>query len=501
MTDLPEPSEVPDPAIPEDQPWQRLHPGTILDDALQRLPNVAIGLFLILTSVGGDATEELIQLGLGVLALLPVVVRYLTGRYRLGSEVLQWRMGIVTKVHTDLPRHRIQSVDTRISVVGRMLGLESVVVSSAGGEGETRIGLVDAEAAARLRTDLQPAVAATDGASAAGDATRPAVTTATELARLSASDLPRVVGVEVGRIAGLVLLGMLAVAVGAGIVSGRLGFGSLVVVLPSVFAAFGLARGMMTEAVGFSSELRSDRLRVARGILARSTVEARLARIQGVTVKRTVVARRIGTERISVDTADVSDEGTNTAGRTQTLVHPIAPAGTWRPWASTFLRGRTPDPDRFRRVAPVSLRRRWLAVVRFALVWWIALVVVVLVARTGSSAEDLLRGVAIALGIIVPLWLGIIETLRYRNERWALGDDQVAFVGGALATTLVAIPRVRAQGALISANWFQRRLRIADLTVDTASPTVGGTGRDLHLDDASSVAAALLASADAEGGV
>jgi membrane protein YdbS with pleckstrin-like domain len=53
---------------------------------------------------------------------------------------------------------------------------------------------------------------------------------------------------------------------------------------------------------------------------------------------------------------------------------------------------------------------------------------------------------------------GIAETLRYRNERWALGDDQVAFVGGALATTLVVIPRVRAQSALISANWFQQRL-------------------------------------------
>ena len=189
-----------------------------------------------------------------------------------------------------------------------------------------------------------------------------------------------------------------------------------------------------------------------------------------------------------------------TAGRTQTLVHPIAPTGTWRAWTTTFLRGRAPDPDRFRRVAPVSLRRRWLAVLRFAVVWWIVLGVVAIVA-TGTDAEGLLRSAAIALGIAVPLGMGIAETLRYRNERWALGDDQVAFVGGALATTLVAIPRDRVQGTLVSANWFQRRLGIADLTVDTASPTVGGTGRDLHHDDASSVAWALLASADAEGGV
>ena len=40
-------------------------------------------------------------------------------------------------------------------------------------------------------------ISATGSTSAAGDATRPEATTATELARLSASDLPRVVGVEV----------------------------------------------------------------------------------------------------------------------------------------------------------------------------------------------------------------------------------------------------------------------------------------------------------------
>ena len=65
-------------------------------------------------------------------------------------------MGVFTKVHTDLPRRRIQSVDTRISVVGRVLGLESVVISSAGGEGEIRIGLIDTATADMLSTELTP---------------------------------------------------------------------------------------------------------------------------------------------------------------------------------------------------------------------------------------------------------------------------------------------------------------------------------------------------------
>ena len=54
---------------------------------------------------------------------------------------------------------------------------------------------------------------------------------------------------------------------------------------------------------------------------------------------------------------------------------------------------------------------------------------------------------------------------------------------------------------MIRANWFQRRLGVANIVVDTASPTVGGTGRDLHLGDAQDVAMAVLASADRDGGV
>ena len=482
--------------------WNRLHPGTILDDALQRIPNVLIGLFLILTSGGGDAAFELIQLAIGLAAIFPVVVRYLTGRYRLDAELLQWRMGVFTKVHTDLPRHRIQSVDTRISVVGRVLGLQSVVVSSAGGEAEIRIGLIDTATADALKAELAPDAqrAVTTPAVVATDDAAPPVDEI-ELARLGASDLPRVVGVDVGRVLGIAGFGLLAAGLLAGVVSGTFGPGSLVFWIPALLTVVGLGRGLLTEAVGFSSQLRGDRIRVSRGILARSTFEAPLARVQGVTVKRSIIARRIGTERISVDTADVSGEGSQAAGRNQTLVHPIADHDTWRRWTPWFLRGATPDPGAFRRVAPVSLRRRWFAVARFTVVVWLALALATWLVTPRVDAVGLVQAIAIAVGLLVPLALGGMETLRFRNERWALGDEQVAFVGGALTTTLVGIPRMRAQGVLISANWFQRRLGVADLTVDTASPTVGGNGRDLHLADAESVAGAVLASADEGGGV
>lgn len=483
-----------------DEGWNRLHPGTILDDALQRIPNVVIGLLLILTSGGGDALFELIQLAIGALAIAPVVVRYLTGRYRVGEDVLQWRMGMITRVHTDLPRHRIQSVDTRISVVGRLLGLQSVVVSSAGGEAEIRIGLIDAPTADRLRAQLTPE-RAPESAEAVGATDETGTGTDVLLASLGASDLPRVVAVDVGRVlalAGFALAGGLLVV---GIATGVFGFGSLVVGFALALSALALARGIVTEAIGFSSRLRGDRIRVARGILARSTVDAPLARVQGTTIERSLMARRLGTERISVDTADVSGEGSRDPGGSQTLVHPVAPAGTWRTWVPTFLSGAVPERDRVRRVAPVSLRRRWFAVARLAVAAWIVLAGISWMVGRWTDADRVAMWGVLAVGIALPAWLGLVQTLRYRNERWALGDDQVAFRGGAFTTSLVVIPRTRTQGVEIRANWFQRRLAVANVIVDTASPTIGGTGRDLHLTDAVDVAESLLASADSGGGV
>lgn len=494
-------------ASADDEAWQRLHPGTILDDALHRIPSVLFGLFLIFTSGAGDAAFEIIQLVIGFAAIFPVVVRYLTGRYRVGPELVQWRMGVFKKVHTDLPRHRIQSVDTRISIVGRVLGLQSIIVSSAGGEGEIRIGLIDAPTADRLRTELSPeAESAERGKGVLAKRDSEAFDSVpggrdVELATLGPSDLPRILAVDVGRLLGLLVVSIVGVAFVAGLANGIVGAGSLFLIFPLVLGAFGIARGLATEAIGFSSRLHGDQIRVSRGILSKSTFEAQLARVQGVTVKRTIVARRIGTERISVDTADASEEGSRTPGRSQTLVHPIAAVGTWREWAETFLGGSTPEPDRFRRVARVSLRRRWFAATRFALVIWIVMAVASWIISNWIDTDEAIRVIAIVIGLVAPLAVGITETLRYRNERWALGEDQVVFLGGALTIAVAAIPRVRTQGTLIRANWFQRRLGVADLIVDTASPTVGGTGRDLHLDDAEHVAFSVLASADEGGGV
>lgn len=481
--------------------WQRLHPATIADDLLQRLPRVAIGLFLILTSGGRDALFELIQLVVGFGALAPIVVRYLTGRYRVGPELLQWRVGVLKRVDTDMPRHRIQSVDSRINIIGRIFGLETVIVSSAGGEGEITIGLVDSPEANRLRTQLSPeAVGVTVAEPVEGDsiAVRAApVILETELATLNASDLPRVTLVNVARLMGILGLTAICAGVVIGISIELLRPWQLVYFLPVFAAMFALGAGIVTQAIGFSSRLHGDRIRVARGLVTRTKFEAPLARVQGVTIRRSIPARRIGTEAVSVDTADVSGEGASK----QTLVHPIAPVGQWKEWVPLFLAASVPDPGEFHRVAPVSLRRRWIAVARDAVVLGAVAGAVAWLLIQWIGRDQLVIGIAVAVAVVVPLASGLVETLSYRNERWALGDETVAFRHGAFTASLVIVPKVRIQGVLIRANWFQRRLGVANISVDTASPTVVGKGRDLYLTDAVTVADGLLAGIDEGGGV
>lgn len=481
--------------------WQRLHPATIADDVLQRIPSVAIGLFLILTSGGRNALFELIQLTVGFGAVAPVVVRYLTGRYRVGPELLQWRVGVLKKVDTDMPRHRIQSVDTRINIIGRMFGLETVVISSAGGEGEITIGLVGAPEAHRLRAQLSPeAVGVTGAEPVEGRSTEvrgAPVIPETELAILTASDLPRVMLVNAGRLTGILGLIAISAAVVIGVSTGFLRPGQLLFFLPVLGGMFALGTGVATQAIGFSSRLYGDRIRVTRGIVTRTEFEAPLARVQGVTIRRSVPARRIGTEAISVDTADVSGRDASN----QTLVHPIAPSGQWEEWVPLFLGAPVPDPGEFRRVAPVSLRRRWIAVARHAIVLWAVAGIVTWMLIQWIGRDRLAIGIAIAVAVLVPLASGVVETLRYRNERWALADKTVAFRHGALTMSLVIVPRVRTQGVLIRANWFQRRHGVANVSVDTASPSVAGEGRDLYLADAVTLAEGLLATIDEGGGV
>ncbi|MEM9517291.1 MAG: PH domain-containing protein, partial [Actinomycetota bacterium] len=117
MSTLPDHSESGSDA--DSDQWQRLHPATILSDLVRRLPQVLIGVLLILNSSGGNQLIDTLQLVIGVFAIAPVIVRYVTARYCVDDSLLRWREGLLRRQTVDVPRARIQSVDSRVDLIGR----------------------------------------------------------------------------------------------------------------------------------------------------------------------------------------------------------------------------------------------------------------------------------------------------------------------------------------------------------------------------------------------
>lgn len=486
-------------ALPADE-WRRLHPATILSDLVRRLPQVLVGVLLIVNSSGGNQLIDTLQLALGVLAIAPVIVRYVTARYCVDDSLLRWREGLVRRHTVDLPRDRIQSVDTRVDLIGRALGLETVVVSSAGGDSEVEIGLVGTDAAARLRSELQRRPAELDP-DAIG-VLPPPPAPPTTLAARSGGDLPRVIATASetesaialiaaiwGALAALQLLGLLGDAALATWIS----LGTLATVILVVTTGTTLA----SRALGFSSEIQSRRVRVHQGILGRRSQEASLARVQGMTVRASPIARRLGTESVWVDTADVSGG----SGDEQLLIDAVAEVDRWRWWAPQLV-GTAAPPDReLRRVAPISLRRRLIAATLNSLASMVVIAALAVLAVRLSDRPAVAWTLAGAAAIIVLVVRLGGAVLTYRNERWLIDDRDLLFVHGALNRTRTLVPRRRAQSVTMSANWFQRRLGVRSVRVDTAAPSIVGAARDLHRADAEALTDAVIATVDQSGGV
>ncbi|MEM8618354.1 MAG: PH domain-containing protein [Actinomycetota bacterium] len=478
--------------------WRRLHPATILSDLVRRLPQVVVGLLLILNSSGGNRVIDTIQLVIGIIAIAPVIVRYVTARYCVDESLLRWREGLFRRHTVDMPRSRIQSIDSRVDLIGRAFGLETVVVSSAGGDSEVSVGLVDRDAAARLRQELQQRA----GGDRPADALPPPQLAPRTIAERSGGDLARVVltatetgdavAVIVGvwlAVGGLSVLDLLSGAALAGWIS--------LATMATVILAVTTLTGLASRAIGFRCEVQERRVRVHQGILGRRSQEAALVRVQGMTVRDSPVARRLGTEAVWVDTADVSGG----SGGARLLIDAVAPVGRWRWWAPTLAGTAAPSDAELLRVAPVSLRRRLIAAtiqsVASAVVI-VAAVVIVVDVNERATVTWAIGGAVLASIVAVRFGRAL---LSYRHERWLIDERDLVFVNGALNRTRTLVPRRRAQSVTMSANWFQRRLGVRNVHVDTAAPSISGAARDLHAHDAETLTDAVLATVDETGGV
>jgi len=329
---------------------QRLHPLSWLFVLLQHAKQYLVPLVaLVVFGQRGNHDENIGHLvSAGIIAVLVGVslLQYLTYRYRLGSDALHIRSGLLERSWRDIPFARIHNVVLHQNVLHRLFGVAEVRLESAGGarpEAQMRVLRMDRALALeqRVRQGAQPALAtgavATEAAAAA-PASRLLLT------------LPMAEVIRLGLVSNR---GMVVVAAGfgllyqmfpqravsnfianngehawryvhqahPGLVASAAAAILLVLVLIVAMRVLSVLLALM-QYHGFRLSEAERRLTIERGLLTRIRTSTTRRRIQAWTLRETLLHRVLRRRRLQVDIA--ASQGHDEHGRAFRDLAPIA---------------------------------------------------------------------------------------------------------------------------------------------------------------------------------
>jgi len=475
------PSEAPTP-----QAVQRLHPASLLfslGSAARRL--LLPGLVVLFASRGGGNTEIWLML-IFVPAAVAAMLRYVSYRYRLGSDEMVVREGIVTRNERHIPYARIQNIDLVQNPLHRLFGVAEVRLQTASGDKpEAVIRVLSLRSVDRLRAhvfhDRSPeteAGAESDTEIAnAGRALR-------ALLHLSTRDL-----VLFGLISNR---GMAVVAAAMGLawqldlwdweermealpeaLQGSVGSlpkpGLLATVVLSVAGLFVLLALLRLFSVvwailkfhDFTLTRRGEDLRVEYGLLTRVSATIPRGRIQTLTTRSRPFHRALGRTAVLVETAG-GGQGEESSGSDRLWLAPLIHEDK----LPSLIAEALPEIDSGAIEWQPVERRAWKRLFRRSLVF------------TGliGTAAFALVGV---WGLSVLLVGGIVSwyhaRLSIRHCRYALTSQAVLFRSGWWSRRMSVVRLGKIQALRLGESPFDRRLGMASLRVDTA-----GGGRIGH---------------------
>lgn len=488
-------------AEPAETDWQRLDPRMLAVTPLRQL----LGFFPVIVVVIVVGQQDLDGRVYGLLfAVFAVVVagmlRWVTTRYRITTERIELRSGLLFRSARAVPRERIRSVDLTAGPVHRLFGLSVLKIGTGEhAEGiesrELTLDAVSAAEADRLRRLLllrrsDPARApgagypsdvpaeAGAGAGAAGEVggaeRADEVPAGTELARLDWSWL---------RYAPLTVSSLVAVGAVAGAFAqfvGELGIDpSRVTELDGVLTAAPLwlgitifALGVLAVALlgsvlifveawwGFRLVREPGTLRIHRGLLTTRSVSLEERRLRGADVAEPLLMRAGRGARLTAVATGLG--GGPNQGRGALL--PPAPLEQAHRVAGLVL---TEDPSPTRaplRAHPaVALRRRLIRAVAPVL---LAAAVLWLLPQWGLAPVPAWVG-WVVLGLLPVTVLLAVDA--YRNLGHTLTERYLVTRHGAGVRRTVGLTRSGVIGWTISQSLFQRRAGLVTLSATTAA--------------------------------
>jgi putative membrane protein len=444
------------------QVWQRLSPRMLLvhpvHEVLRQLP------LLIGSVVLGSATGNPLWTLLGLALVVGYgVARWFTTTYRIDSEEVQLRTGVLQRKVLSVPRNRIRSVSTDARLLHRLLGLTVLKLSTgqeARGDAAFALDAVEAGQVPRLRAILLAeslAPAAEQEVSARGR----------ELARWQPSWL---------RYSPLSFTGLAMIAAAVGLVyqagagaalqnsrlarSGldaaeRFGVVASVLVAAVVVVVASVVLSVLRSLVTYGNlVLRRDAevLHLEHGLLRVREHTFDMRRLRGGTLREPLLVRLFGGARL-----DAVMTGVDGAGEASLLLPPC-PRATAQAVLSELIAGPEVVAGPLRAHGKAATRRRW----------------------TRALALPAVLLVAMAVGYSwAPVWL------------WPL------WVVLTVCCALLAMDRSRALGHRVDAQWLVARAGSLDRRRDciAAAGIIGWTVRQTLLQRRAGVATLIAATA------
>lgn len=473
----------------------RLHPAAILVMALRvgrelLFPAILPAAFWV-TRVGRSALsiEGLLFVLASMLLFVAVTATYglLAWRrftYRVEAGELCVEHGVVTRRRRSIPLERIQTVDVAQGLMQLALGIVSVRVETASGSSQGSdvfLPGVGREDAAYLQRAL-----VVDRRAAALPTTETAPLPDRPVRRLTTGEL-LLAGSTAGRVGVALSIVLSAVTFAdelvpwdtlarftssgsgalflAALVSGILGGTWLLGVLGTILAH---ARFTLTR--------DADHLVIERGLLERRRATIPLARVQAVRIVEGVVRQPLGLVELRVESAGYGRQ----AGES-TVLFPLLRLEDVGPLLQTM----APELAATASLAPLPPRARGRYATRLPMMAGLfgAPIVVPVAGLTlwrGTEMRDLLPILLATLAALAAF--AMLGVWQYRDTGWSVGDGMLRLRTRGFNRETVLVPRRRIQLVSVSQNPFQRRARLATLTVRVASGSGGTTFSLRHVE-------------------
>lgn len=491
-------STTPTDATAATHQWRRLDPRTLLVHCgWLGAPLASITLTALATggriTIGAWISLAAIAASFAVVTAIGLV-RWARTEFRVTSDTLDVRSGLLNRRLRSVPLHRIRTVDLTASPLHRVLGVTVLRAGTAGsGDGSNELSLeaLTVAEADRLRTEL---LALADAEAAANDPV---------LARISWRWL-RYAPLTFWIVGGVFVAAgsVYRVLDGIGIEAWKLGF------VRRAFAEFGASALWLTIpaallvvlALGSVGAIAlyienwwnyclewtdAHTLRVRRGLFTTRSVTIERARLRGVLLREPLLLRAGGGALVRAVAGGLGNREEN---RKRSGLLPPAPRAQALRVAGGVLRAPFPGdaaPAPLAVHPPTALRRR-----RVRGLVWVVLPGTAVLAGLGAAFTPVLVHCAWIYAVVstpAVLWLA---RDAYRNLGHGLQDGYLVARSGTFSRDTLALQRPAIAAWTFSTSPFTRRSGLVTLTAAVAAGEDGYRVRDLAAADAPGFAAA-----------